>query len=505
MTSVLVIGAGIGGIATAARLAQQGFQVTVLEKCDQAGGRCGRLVREGHSFDTGSTLFLMPEIYTRTFTDLGERIEDYLDLRRVDPTYHIHFKDGTTLALTSDLIAMQAQLEAIESGSFGGFLRYLNEGCFHYKQSLPNVVERNFRSLLEYINPKNLLLFLRLKVLLKHYDHIGKYFRDPRLKIAFTFQDMYMGLSPYEAPAIFSLMQYSEFADGVWFPMGGMYRVIEALTEIAEKWGVTFLYDSQVAQIDVNGRMATGVTLDGGRKIQADIVVANADLPYVYQELLPDDSAAARLKRKRYGCSTLMFYWGVDKRYPQLGPHNLFFAEDIRQSFDPIFEEHGIPEDPSFYVYAPTRVDPSLAPDGQDTLVVAIPVGCVNDSDPQDWTPTLKRMRQVVLQRLNEIGITDLGDHIKFEVSCTPHDWHRRLNLVKGSTHGLSHNLMQLGYFRPQNRHNRYRNLYFVGASTHPGTGLPTVLVSARLVTERILQEVNVPQTASIKRPLVAS
>ncbi|UCF61829.1 MAG: phytoene desaturase [Anaerolineaceae bacterium] len=505
MTSVLVIGAGIGGITTAARLAQQGFQVTVLEKCGQPGGRCGRLVQDGHVFDTGSTLFLMPEFYTRTFTELGERIEDHLDLIRVDPTYHIHFHDGATLALTSDLNAMQAQLEAIEPGSFGGFLRYLNEGYHHYKLSIPNFVDRDFRSLFEFLSPKNLLLFLRLKVLEKHYDRMSKYFRDPRLKIAFTFQNMYMGLSPYEAPAIFSLMQYSEFADGIWFPMGGMYSVIEALTEIAEKRGVTFQYDSPVTQIEVDGRMATGVTLDGGRKLQADIVVANSDLPYVYKELLPDDGTTSRLERKKYGCSTLMFYWGVDKQYPQLGPHNLFFAENLRQSFAPIFEDSAIPNDPHFYVYAPTRVDPSLAPDGQDTLVVAIPVGCVSDLEPKDWTPTLRQMRKAVLQRLNEIGITDLGDHIKFEMNCTPHDWHRRFNLVKGSTHGLSHNLMQLGYFRPQNRHNRYRNLYFVGSSTHPGTGLPTVLVSARLVTERILQEAKVPQTAPIKTPLAIS
>lgn len=505
MTSVLVIGAGIGGITTAARLAQQGLQVTILEKCGQPGGRCGRLVKDGHVFDTGSTLFLMPEFYTRTFTELGERIEDHLDLIRVDPTYHIHFHDGTTLALTSDLNAMQAQLEAIEPGSFGGFLRYLNEGHLHYKLSIPNIVERDFRSLLEFLSPKNLLLFLRLKVLEKHYDRIGKYFRDPRLRIAFTFQNMYMGLSPYEAPAIFSLMQYSEFADGVWFPMGGMYNVIEALTEIAEKRGVTFQYDSPVKQIDIDGHMATGVTLDGGKKIQADIVVANADLPYVYQDLLPDDGTAGRLAHKKYGCSTLMFYWGVDKQYPQLGPHNLFFAENHRQSFAPIFEDCAIPEDPHFYVYAPTRVDPSLAPDGQDTLVVAIPVGGVDGSISQDWTAIRERMRQVVLQRLNEIGITNLCDHIKFEVSCTPHDWRHRLNLVKGSTHGLSHNLMQLGYLRPQNRHKRYRNLYFVGASTHPGTGLPTVLVSARLVTKRILEEADVPHTASIKTPLAYS
>ncbi len=171
MESVLVLGAGIGGIAAAARLARYGYHVTVAEKCAQAGGRCSRLVQDGHTFDTGPTLFLMPQLYAQTFSDLGERMEDHLDLRRVDPTYHLHFKDGFKLALTSDLNAMQAQLEAIEPGSFGGFLRYLNEGHLHYKLSLTHLVERNFRSLPEYFNLKNLLLLFKLKALIKHYDH----------------------------------------------------------------------------------------------------------------------------------------------------------------------------------------------------------------------------------------------------------------------------------------------------------------------------------------------
>jgi phytoene desaturase len=491
MTSVLVIGAGLGGIATAARLAQKGLQVTVHEKCNQAGGRCGRLVNDGHTFDTGSTMYLMPELYAKAFADLGERIEDHLDLRRIDPTYHIHFCDGTTLALTSDLKSMQDQLEEIEPGSFAGFLRYLSEGYLHYKLSLPNIVERNFNNWLEFFSPKNLFLFARLKAHLNHYRHIGRYFKDPRLRLAFSFQNMYMGLNPYDAPAIFSLLQYSEFADGVWFPMGGMYSIIEALVAIAENLGVEFVYDSPIVKIDVEDRIATGVTLAGGQKIRANLLVANADLPYVYRDLLPDDGTSDRLERLNYGCSALMFYWGVDKRYPQLRPHNLFFVEDLKQGFDPIFKDATVPEDPNFYMHAPVRMDPSLAPNGQDTLVVGIPAGCLDGTVPQDWDAIRARMRQVVLQRLKTIGIDDLADHIKFEASSTPHDWNQRLNLVKGSTHGLNHNLLQLGYLRPKNRHQRYRNLYFVGASTHPGTGLPTVLVSARLAAERILKETN--------------
>jgi phytoene desaturase len=497
MKSVLVIGAGIGGIATAARLARHGYQVTVVEKNEHPGGRCSQMFRDGHCFDTGATLFMMPSLYARTFTDLGECIEDHLDLRRVDPTYHIHFDDGTHLALTSDLNTMQSQLEAIEPGSFGGFLRYLNEGYLHYKLSLTHLVERDFRSLLEFCNPQNLLLFFRLKALVNHMDNMANYFEDPRLKIAFTFQNLYMGLNPFEAPAIYSLLQYTEFADGIWFPMGGMYSIIEALTGIAENLGVRFLYNSPVAHINVKDREATGVDLADGQRIQADIVVANADLPYVYSNLLPSTGITKQLERKEHGCSAIVFYWGVDRQYPQLGPHNLFMAGDDRQGFDPIFKDLTVPEAPNFYVHAPVRVDPSLAPAGQDTLMVALPVGHIDEGSSQDWDAIRKRVRKEVFHRLRQIGIFDLEEHLKFEVTYTPRDWQRQYNLTKGSTHGLSHKLTQMGYLRPHNRHKRYRNLYFVGASTHPGTGLPTVLVSARLTSTRIIEEIGLHQRAS--------
>ena len=281
--------------------------------------------------------------------------------------------------------------------------------------------------------------------------------------------------------------------------MGGMYSIIEALTGIAENWGVRFLYNAPVEQINVQDRKSTGVTLTDGRQLKADIVVANADLPYVYRYLSPGSNAHNQFERKKFGCSAIVFYWGIDKQYPQLGPHNLFMAGDNRQSFDSIFADRTIPEDPNFYIHAPVRVDPSLAPVGQDTLMVAIPVGHINEAEPQDWKDIRDRVRKVVLNRLRQIGIIDMEEHIKFEVRYTPPDWQQRYNLSKGSTHGLSHNLTQMGYLRPHNRHKRYQNLYFVGASTHPGTGLPTVLVSARLTAERILDEVGIPEKTTLQ------
>ena len=485
--TAIVIGAGLGGIAAAARLARSGYQVTVVEKNSHPGGRCDQLVRDGHRFDIGPTLFLMPEVFAETYAALGERMEEHLELRRIDPTYRIHFDDGMQISLTGDLNALQTQVEAIEPGSFAALLRYLAEGHNHYHISLERFVGRNFYNLLDYFSLQNLPLLFKLKALVKHYDHIGNYFQDPHLKAAFTFQNMYLGLSPYDAPATYSLLQYTELAGGVWFPMGGLYRVVESLVSIAEAQGVRFMYKTPVERIEVEGRRVRGVTLKDGSHIRADVVIANADLPYVYRNLLPADPAAERLERLRYTSSAVMFYWGVDREIPQLGVHNVFLASDYRGSFERIFKEHTLPEQPSFYVHASARVDPTAAPDGSDSLFVLVPTGHL--AEGQDWDELRCRARKAVMDRLAEAGISGLESHLKFEVVYTPKTWLHRYNLLKGAAFGLSHNFWQVGYLRPHNRHARYGNLYFVGSSTHPGTGLPMVLLSACLTVERLLQE----------------
>ena len=488
--SALVIGAGIGGIAIAARLAKRGYQVTVVEKNTEPGGRCGRLIHEGHRFDTGPTLFLMPEVFADTYSALGERMEEHLRLHRIDPTYQIRFSDGLEMSMTADLNQMKTQFEAIESGSFGGYLSYLNEGHRHYNVSLKRFVGRNFYSLLDYFSPSNLPLLFQLKALEKHYNNLGNYFSDLHLKAALSFQNMYLGLSPYDAPATYSLLQYTELADGVWFPDGGLYRVIESLVSIAETLGVQFRFNSPVEAIEVNENHASGVRLMDGSILAADVVVANADLPYVYQNLLPNSDMGRRLEDGRYTCSAITFYWGVNKVYPQLQTHNVFLSTEYRASFERIFRNYTLPDDPSFYVHAPARIDPIAAPAGQDTLMVLVPVGHMNREVPQDMDALVERARDTVLSRLKQVGMEDLEQNIKFEVKYSPKIWQKLYNLMHGAAFGLSHDFWQVGYLRPQNRHKRYRNLYFVGASTHPGTGLPIVLLSARLTSERILNEI---------------
>ena len=501
MNTALVVGAGIGGLAIAARLARDGYRVTVLEKNARPGGRTSLLERDGYRFDMGPTLFLMPAVFAETYKALGERMEDHLDLVHLDPTYRVHFHDGTILDLTPNLIQMREQLEAIEPGAFEAFLRFLSEGYRHYNVSLERFVGRNFRNIFDYFSPANLPLIIQLKALNKHYANTSRYFRSPGLRAAFSFQNMYLGLSPYDALATYSLLQYTELADGVLFPRGGMYRVIESLAGIAEGLGVHFRYNTPAARIEVDGSRATGVVLPDGERLAADVVVANADLPYVYSELLPDDGTKARLARKKYTSSALMFYWGVSGGKSELlHHHNVFLAEhEYRNSFDRIFRDLTLPDDPSFYICASAHTDPGMAPPDGDNIMALVPVGHIDDRQSQDWEALKERARKAVFERVAKIGLGDLSSRVVFEETIEPRDYHKMLNLARGSAFGLSHNFLQVGYLRPQNRHARYGNLYFVGASTPPGTGLPLVLLSAQLVEERIRRE------QKLTRPMVTS
>lgn len=495
--SVIVIGAGIGGIAAATHLAQRGMRVTVVEKNQWPGGRCDHFARDGHHFNTGPTLLIMPHVYEEEFAALGISLHDRLPLTRVDPTYHLVFDDGSQLALTSDMQKMRDQLEAIEPGSFQGFLRYLDEGCRHYDVAMKQLVERDFRMASDFFTFRNAPLLFSVKPLAHHYHHMGSYFTTPRLKASFTFQDVYMGLSPFEAPATFSMMAATELTHGVWYPKGGMYSVVKLLMELAKQAGVEFLFHTPVARIVTQGTRASGVVLTDGRRLDADVIVANADLPYVYEHLLPHDLSAERLAHKQFSCSAISFFWGVDKTYSTIEPHTLFLADNYQENFERISQRRELPDNPSLYIHAPARLDPEAAPPGEDTVIAVVPVGHLDDAQKQDWRLIRRRARQAVFNRLALLGIDDLQEHLKFEVNYVPLSWRKRYNLMKGATHGLAHTLTQLGYLRPHNRHAHFHNLYFVGASTHPGTGVPTALVCARQVASRVLDdlEAHIPIT----------
>ena len=302
-----------------------------------------------------------------------------------------------------------------------------------------------------------------------------------------------MGLSPFEAPATFSLMPYTELAHGVWYPKGGMYSVVETLTDLAREAGVEFIFNSAVERIDTefDARPRRSV-LQMDRALMRMWSWPMRICPMFIRICFRRMGWSRHLSRKRFSCSVISFFWGVDKTYEALGPHTLFLADDYRENFESIDRDLGLPANPSLYIHAPARLDPSMAPRGQDTLTAIVPVGHMSENGEQDWGELRDRGAPA--------GISPAADsrHYRPRIAhqvrrdvYTPLSWRKRYNLVKGSTHGLSHTLTQMAYFRPSNRHPRYQNLYFVGASTHPGTGMPTAMVSGRLAAERIMDELS--------------
>lgn len=486
----IIIGAGVGGIATAAFLAKQGFSVDVYEKNASPGGRCGQMIQDGHRFDLGATILLMPSLYRKVFSALDLDLDKEFETTSLEPVYKLFFGDGSDFAFTRNHEKMRAQLEAIEPGSFRNYKKYTDEGYEYFNLSMNDLLGKNFYHLFEFVNLKSMKLLLKLKVWKKHTDYVGQYFDDPHLRMAFTFQNIYVGQNPYQAPAFFSMLPGAEIAEGALFPKGGMHRIVEKLLQKAEELGVQFQYKKPVSKIIVNGNRAEGIQLEDGTAIRADLVIANADLPYVYRKLLSEKRTTARLKKRKYSCSAIVFHWGVDKVYPQLDHHSIFLNEPYKDGLDKIFKEKSLSDNPSFYVHAPVRSDKTAAPENQDTLSVIVPVAHLDPKHDQHWKKLKQKAREAVIRRLKEAGLEDIEEHIKFEICYLPKTWESTCNVTRGSVFGsLGHTIFQMGYFRPHNRHKKYENLYFAGSSTHPGNGIPLVLLSAKLTSERIAKE----------------
>jgi phytoene desaturase len=483
---ITVIGAGIGGIAAAGALARKGYSVTIFEKNAHFGGRCGTYVKEGHRFDVGATFLMMPGIYQEAFSAVGKNMTDELTLYRMDPVYRVKFSNDREIRYTSDLALLQSQFESFETGSFGRFLTLMGRGFNIYEKSM-RLIDRNYFRVLDPTLLKYPFLLLRYKAFHNHYRYVSRYFKSEELRAFFTFQNLYLGQNPFTASGMYTFLPFMELADGVFFPKGGMHMVAEKLLSAATEHGVELVLNAPVARIEVNGRNAKGVTLQDGTFHPSDMIISNADLPYVYNHLLPESRMAGRLNRSKYSCSAIVFHWAVDRVYPQLQQHNVFVSEKHKESCEAIFRKNSFADSPSIYVHSPVRSDLTAAPENQDSVTAIVHTGNFDEHHDYDWDAIREQARNTILQRFRAEGMVDFEQHIKFEICFTPDMWKSVFNLTKGGTFGsLAHHLTQMGFLRPGNHHHRYGNLYFAGGSTQPGSGMPLSLLSAKLVTERI-------------------
>jgi phytoene desaturase len=488
--TAVIIGAGIGGITTALFLAKNGYIVSVFEKNSSPGGRCGQLIHEGHRFDLGATMLMMPDIYRDVFHSLDIPLFENDDVKPLEDLYKIYFDNNETIAFSTDKDKMKSQLEKIEPGSFEKSQKYISHGYEIFQIGMNKLIGRNFDNLFQLVNFRNIGMLIKLKTYISNYRYVKKFFTNQHLRMAYTFQNIYVGQSPFSSPALFSMVPAAELIEGSFFPIGGMFRIVEKLLTAAQSAGVQFHFNKPAKKISIKNNIAESVIFDDGSELKADIIVANADLPYVYRNLLPDKGKSRRIDRMRYSCSAICFHWGLSKVYPQLGHHSVFLSDNFREGLDSIFKDKSVGDRPSFYIHAPARTDPSAAPLNEDTLSFVVGTGHLDKRKKQDWDDMKNRTRSAIIQRLKQLGLEDIEEHIKFEISYTPESWESACNISRGSVFGsLAHNLTQMAYFRPHNQHNRYRNLYFVGSSTHPGNGIPNILISAKLTSERILNK----------------
>jgi phytoene desaturase (3,4-didehydrolycopene-forming) len=350
-------------------------------------------------------------------------------------------------------------------------------------------------------------MVLSLHVHQSVYTRAAKYFKSERLRRVFTFASMYLGvsplfcfgltaeltmlveMSPYDAPGTYSLLQYTELAEGIWYPRGGFHKIPETLVNISKRHGATYRLNTPVSRVllSADNKRATGVLLADGSSLHADVVVLNADLVHSYNSLLPATPRAEALKTRPHSCSSISLYWSLSSKASKLGTHNIFLADSYKESFDAIFSRQDLPEELSFYVNVPSRIDPSAAPEGGDAIVVLVPCGHLT-SESKDWPATVARVREEVLRTILQRTGEDLRPKIVNEIVNTPEVWQEKFNLHRGAILGMSHSFLNVLIFRPTTKHPEIEGCYFVGASTHPGTGVPICLAGAKITAEQILE-----------------
>ena len=473
---LVIVGAGVGGLATAARLAKNGYNVEVYEKLPECGGRAHIIEDQGFKFDTGPSFVMMPDFFKEIFSYCGEDIKDYLDFKVLDVHYKIFYPQGDTFTVYKDNTKKQEELERVEKGSSKKYQEFVKETAKIYKAVEP-LLYRCF-SARNLSNPRYLKLIPKLKIGKSYWQLVKKYFKNEKLCYDFTFEAMFIGVSPFDAPAFYSVISYSDHVHKIFHPMAGMYQIPKALEKMAKKFGAKLNYNSK---IDAIRRTDKGFLLKIGENfIESDRVVVNADYAYAQSKLLD-----RRLPNFDYSCSVYLMYWGMKKRISNLEHHNLFFANDLRRNLRNIFKDGVVSDDFSFYIHVPTVTDRSLAPEGKDILYVLVPVPNLQGLKG-DFMGYADNIRRAVLDKVNDLCGLNVEDLIEVEHKFYPVDFVKRYNIKYAATFGLAHTLMQSAFFRPANYDSHLRNLYFVGASTQPGGGLPPVIASSRIVADLI-------------------
>ncbi|WP_416149616.1 phytoene desaturase family protein [Salipaludibacillus sp. HK11] len=487
---IAIIGAGPGGLAAAMLLSVKGFQVQVFEKQSYVGGRTSSFTKNGYTFDLGPTFMSMPHILEEVFEASGRKLSDYMTMKELDPMYSLSF-DEMTVRASRDPEKMIKEIETHFPGNGESYHRFMNDTRKKLNALTP-ILQNNHASLFDYLRLRSLKALPQLELGKSLYDVLSKYFDDDRLKISFTFQSKYLGMSPWDCPGAFSILSFMEHEYGVYHPIGGLNQVTKSMAKVVKEHGGEIHTGVGVKKLLLDDhRAVTGLELDDGELVEADDVIMNADFAQGMSQLIDDDNRRkfknVKLAKKKYSCSTFMIYAGINQPV-DLDHHTILFSDDYKRNVEEISKTKLLSEDPSIYVQNASITDPTLAPKGKSALYILAPVP--NNFSAIDWEKEKGPFKDLILSQVEKkTGIKDIKSKMEVEEVLTPLDWEQNKHVYKGATFNLAHNLGQMMYFRPHNKLAEIDRLWLVGGGTHPGSGLPTIFESARITANLLTKK----------------
>jgi phytoene desaturase len=487
MKKVAVIGSGFSGLASATVLAQKGFSVTVFEKNSLPGGRARKYEAENFTFDMGPSWYWMPDVFEKYFNSFGRITADYYSLVRLDPSYRIFYGKNDYLDIPSGVEALCHLFDQLEPGSSKHLLRFLEEGKFKYDLGINNLVYKSGRSVLELLDADVIKGIFKLHVFQSISTYIRKFFKEPRIIKLLEFPVLFLGATPEKTPALYSLMNYADMSLGTWYPMGGMYKIVEGLVNLAKEQGADFRFNSPVQRLEMDHTKTKGVW-SGGKFFGTDYVVAGADYHHVEQQLIPKEF---RRYSENYwnsrvmAPSGLLFYIGLNKKIKNLLHHTLFFDQDFSLHAREIYDDPKWPTAPQFYVSCPSKTDPSVAPAGCENLLILIPVAPgLDDNDSHR-----EKYFTLILERLEDIIGENIRDHIIFKRSYAHNDFISDYNAFRGNAYGLANTLWQTANLKPGMVNKKIKNLFYTGQLTVPGPGVPPSLISGQVAAHELIKK----------------
>ena len=482
---VIVIGSGFAGLSAACNLAAEGFDVTILEKNEMAGGRARYFQEQGFTFDMGPSWYWMPDVFEQFFERFGKKVSDYYELKRLDPSYAVYFGKDDRMDVPANMQELEAMFEQYEPGSSKSLRKFLKEAEYKYRVGMQDFVHRPSHSIFEFADPRIVASLFRLQMFSSISKQIRSLFKNPKLIELLEFPVLFLGATPQKTPALYSLMNYADMALGTWYPKGGMFKIVEGMVKLAEELGVKILTGKEVKEIIIpNGHAREVLTADGDR-FQADVVVGAGDYHHIENQLLPEAKQSygnSYWEKRVMAPSSLLYYVGVNKRLKNLLHHNLFFDEDFSEHAKEIYETPAWPKRPLFYVSSPSVTDPTVAPEGHENLFLLIPVA----PGLQDTEEIREQYFNLIMDRLEDLTEQEIRPNIIYKRSFAHADFIREYNSYKGNAYGLANTLRQTAFLKPKMKSKKVPNLYYTGQLTVPGPGVPPSIISGQVVAGEI-------------------